>query len=113
MNDTTHSTPDTDQGEATAHIILNDGYDGYCVTTEFYTAIRHQVEEVIPALDPDAVYTLEMLCGEVFWDSLTDGKRRKAGRCMTHMVTNNLLPLRSVEGRHEYPKLYQLRQQTI
>jgi hypothetical protein len=112
MNDTTHSTSDTDQGETAAYIILNDGYDGYdgyCVPAEFYMAIRLQVEEVIPALVPDEVYTLEMLCGEVFWEPLTDGERRKAGRCMRHMVANNLLPLRPVKGRHEYPKLYQLR----
>jgi hypothetical protein len=109
MSDTTRPTSDVNQNEAYAYIILHDGYDMYSVPAKFYTAIRLQVEEVIPALKHDEVYTLEMLCGEVFWDTLTNGKRRMAGRCMTHMVANNLLPLRSVKGRHEYPKLYQLR----
>jgi hypothetical protein len=95
----------------TTHILLNDGYvgcAGYFVSITFYNAIRLQVEEVIPLLDRDEKYTLQMLCGEAFWDPLTEGERRMAGRCMSHMVRNNLLPLRFAESKHEYPKFYEL-----
>ena len=51
-------------------------YDGYTVTAEFYHTVQHQVEEIIPAMEPGVKYTLEMLCGQAFWLPLSDGKRR-------------------------------------
>ena len=83
-------------------------YDGYTVSADFYDAVRHQVEDIIPALDPDGIYTLEMLCGNEFWQSLTAGEQKTAGRCMANMVVTNQLPFRFVQGVHEYPKLYQV-----
>ena len=94
------------------HILLYDEYDGcvgYSVLVSFYNSVRRQVEEAIPHLVRDEKYSLEMLCGEEFWDPLTEGECRKAGRCMSHMVRNNLLPLRFADSKHEYPKIYELR----
>ena len=112
MSNTMHLTPDENQSKTTAYSILYDEYDGcagYSVPVSFYNAIRRQVEEVIPVLLRDEKYSLEMLCGEAFWNPLTEGECRMAGRCMSHMVRNNLLPLRFAESKHEYPKLYELR----
>ena len=86
-------------------IILNNIYT---VSADFYDAVRHQVEDIIPALDPNEIYTLEMLCGDEFWQSFTAGEQKMAGRCMADMVVTHQLPFRFVQGEHEYPKLYQL-----
>jgi hypothetical protein len=83
-------------------------YDGYTVSAAFYNSVCHQVEEIIPAMEPDMRYPLKVLCGKAFWQPLSDGEKRMAGRCMAQMVVGGLLPLRFAEGRHEYPKLYRL-----
>lgn len=82
--------------------------DGYPVAQVFYDSIRQQVEAALPALERDAQYTLEMLCCKEFWGKLSDGDRRTAGRCMSDMVKQKLLPLRVADTEHEYPKYYQL-----
>jgi hypothetical protein len=82
--------------------------DGYTVPNTLYTNVREQVAEIIPAVERDVKYTLEMLCGREFWDQLTDGEKRIAGRCMAQMIVKGLLPLRFAETKHEYPKRYQL-----
>ena len=105
MSDTTHRSPaDSPQG-TTEHIVL---YDGYTVSADFYNSVRLQVDNVIPALERDRKYTLAMLCGPEFWDCLSNGERRMAGRCMAHLVACKRLPLRFAESRHEYPKYYWL-----
>lgn len=83
-------------------------YDGYTVSEAFYNKVRRQVHEIIPAMLPGEKYTLEMLCGDEFWLPLSDGNKRLSGRCMAHMVTRGLLPLRFARTKHEYPKRYQL-----
>ena len=87
------------------NVLLSDGYP---VTKTFYDNVRHQVEASLPALERDARYTLEMLCRATYWDQLSLGERRIAGRCMSDMVERKLLPLRVAKTRHEYPKYYQL-----
>ena len=83
-------------------------HDGYTVTENFYNAVRYQVDEVIPALIRDMKYTSEMLCGDVFWEPLSDGEKRMAGRCIANMVVSGLLPFDFAMTKHEYPKRYQL-----
>lgn len=83
--------------------------DGYTLSSDFCRAIACQVEEIVPALIPDASYTLEMLCGEAFWARLSNGERRMAGRCMAQLVVNSKLPLCFADSRHEYPKYYRLK----
>lgn len=80
----------------------------YSVDAELCEAIARQVTEIIPALSRDAAYTLERLCGEVFWQPLSAGERRRAGRCMVWLVANSRLPLCFADSRHEYPKYYRL-----
>lgn len=83
--------------------------DGYAVSKVFYNCIRLQVEDVLPALQPDDRYTLKTLCGKEFWGQLAIGERRMAGRCMAHMVVIGLLPLSFADSKHEYPKWYRLK----
>ena len=83
-------------------------HNGYTVSADFYDKIRYQVEEILHVLDPNEINTLEKLCGDEFWQSLTAGEQKTAGRCMANMVVTKQLPFRFVQGEHEYPNLYQL-----
>lgn len=85
------------------YMVLNDGQP---VTKTFFDRVRQKVNVVIPALNPVERYTAEMLCGDEFWSALDNGERRLAGRCLAHMVNEDLLPLRVAESNHEYPKYY-------
>jgi hypothetical protein len=105
ITDARDSTSSGDRKVVATHIML---HDGYCVSAPFYNTVLLQVEEIIPALERGVKYTLEMLCGEKFWDLLTDGENRMAGRCMANMVVHGQLPLRFAHSKHEYPKWYQL-----
>lgn len=78
------------------------------VMQTLYDSVRKRVENALPAMEQNERYTLEMLCGQDFWELLSDGERRTAGRCMSDMVERKLLPLRVAETKHEYPKYYQL-----
>ena len=106
--DTSDSTPPENHKGTTIYLILYDGHELYTVPAAFYSVVRNQVAEIIPAVERDVKYTLEMLCGEAFWKQLTDGEKRMAGRCMAQMIAKGLLPLRFAETKHEYPKRYQL-----
>ena len=108
-NDTSISISSENHVGTAVHLILYDGDRTYTVSAAFYNAIRHQVEEILPALERDEIYTLEDLCGETFWGLLTSGKRKIAGKCMAYMVASNRLPLRFVGCPHGHPKKYQLR----
>lgn len=82
--------------------------EGYCVSEDFYAAIRIQVESSLPSLSKQRSYTAPQLCGRGFWSQLTDGESRMAGRCIAHMAYRRILPLEFVETKHEYPKRYRL-----
>jgi hypothetical protein len=81
----------------------------YSLDAEFCDVIRRQIEEIVPALISGVAYTLEELCGEEFWSTLSVGQCRYAGRCMAWLVTNNRLPLCFAPSRHEFPKYYRLK----
>jgi hypothetical protein len=50
-----------------------------------------------------------VLTGRDFWDSMSSGEQRLAGRCIAHLVFHGKLPLVFVPGKHEYPKRYRLK----
>ena len=100
-------TDNDDDDEDVVVVVLHA--NGYCVSEKFCEAVRKRVEEVIPAMMPFVTYTLEDLCGEVFWSQLSNGQRRMAGRCMTQLVGRSVLPLCFADSRHEYPKYYRLK----
>jgi hypothetical protein len=65
----------------------------YCVPKTLCDSIKKQVESIIPALIRNVNYTLEELCGEEYWNQLTVGARKLAGRAMAHLVSTKSLPL--------------------
>ena len=75
----------------------------------FCEAIRLQIEDVLDVLDPDESYTLEDLCGEVFWGQLSTTEHKIAGLIMARLVASGRLPLCVAPSRHEYPKRYRLK----
>ena len=56
------------------------------VSKPFLEKIRDQVREIVPALRPNVGYTLQQLCGDLFWLSLSKGEPSLAGDCMVHLV---------------------------
>ena len=81
--------------------------DNHCtVSQSFYTEIREQVTDIVPALLPDAEYTLQALCGPEYWNALTDGEPSSAGKCMVHMVKNGLVPYVDACENCQSPKVY-------
>ena len=80
--------------------------DSFTVPQNFYSEVRKQVTEIVPALLPDAEYTLQKLCDLEYWDSLTIYERTLAGRCMVHMVKNGLLPYDFAGWLCQSPKKY-------
>ena len=89
-------------------LLLYDGVRTYSVARVFYDAIRREILDVMPALFPDAGYTVEMLCGSDIWLPMSDTQQRLAGRCVAHMVRNDELPLRRLGCRHKSPARYAL-----
>ena len=66
--------------------------DGTSVRREFYDRIQRQIEEVLPAVDPDSLWDVKLLCGPDFWKTLTTYQKILAGKCMSHMVRHGKLP---------------------
>lgn len=83
--------------------------DGYVAPKPFYDHIKALIEEVIPYLIPEGIYTAKMLCGPEFWDSLNGNEPALAGRCVFDMVRKEILPLRVIGCEHQYPKRYTLK----
>ena len=105
------STPSENHKGTTVYLILYDGVHTYTVSAAFYNGVLNTVSEVIHLFCPGDVFTLRKIYGEALWLLMTRGDRRKAGKCMAHMVANNRLPqLRFVGCEHENPKKYQLSQ---
>jgi hypothetical protein len=74
-----------------------------------FDSVLQLVIEIAPGVDPSKEYTLEMLCGEEFWDPLSDWHRRLAGRCMVYMVEHELVPYCFAGHPCKSPKKYMFR----
>lgn len=84
-------------------------HDGYSVELSLYNGILQRVGSVITRMKPGRKYTLKRLCGSAFWDPLGPGKQRIAGRCFSHMVLMELLPLTLAKPDYDYPRRYKLK----
>jgi hypothetical protein len=87
-------------------VVLSDGYSIIYVPLRRYRHYRDQILIVVPAMVPGAPYKSEHLLGAEIWDTLDDGGRRVAGRCISHMERNGEIPLRRVSPRYKYPVQY-------
>ena len=98
--------PSIPDEQVVENILLYDGTRAYVAPREFYESIRREILDVTQVLLADEGYTAEMLCGPEFWSQLSDNERRLAGRCVSHMVRDAVLPLRRLGCRHQYPARY-------
>ena len=80
--------------------------DSFTVPQKFYDAVCRQVTDIEPALILGAQYTLKKLCEPEYWNSLTMYERRVAGRCMKHLVENELVPYDFAGWICQQPKKY-------
>ena len=83
-------------------------YDGYPIPKAFFDQIQQQLEKTLPTLKRSGRYKARPVLGEAFWESLTNGERRMAGKCLAHLVSLKRVPLHFVKSNHEYPKFYRL-----
>jgi hypothetical protein len=95
-----HATPITD-----TYVILNDGYP---VLKILHERVKQQVVRRILELSRKGYYTSRMLCGEEFWNTLNRGETLLAGHCIASMADTEVLPLKLVKRKHEYPKHYKI-----
>ena len=79
---------------------------GLSIHQDLADSIQRQVKEVVPYLPFGEVLTLEEICGKEFWNNYSKGEKIKVGQYVSYLVACDLLPLVSVPGKHEYPKLY-------
>ena len=91
--------------ETTAEVILLlDG--SFTVPQKLHDDVREHVTDIASVLPFDAKYTLQMLCGPEYWDSLTNSERQSAGKCMAYMVKNELVPYTDACKSCQSPKVY-------
>ena len=74
----------------------------------FETAIR-LVERFMPHMLPGHRYSLETMCGNTFWDSLTRYQRGIVGRFVAWAVDQRGLQLAFGDTGKRPTKMYQLR----
>ena len=82
--------------------------NGCYVHPDIMDIVLMYLEARIPVLSPDNAFTLSQIIGEDNWDDLNKRDKIESGYCMVHLVEKGQVPFVAVEGKHEYPKLYQL-----
>ena len=54
--------------------------------------ILERIREIGGGMEPGVLYTLEELVDREYWQTLSRGDRRTAGRCVPEMIMAGLLP---------------------
>jgi hypothetical protein len=84
--------------------------NGKSVPPEILELVRLVVEDRIPNLSHDKLYTLRGIFGEEEWSYFDLMNKIDAGYCMVHLVAKGALPMISVNTcRHQSPKKYRLK----
>ena len=69
--------------------------------------IHKQVMNRADSIPHDIDFTLEKICGPEFWNALSPGEQKYAGKCMTSLSNAYEVPYRIVSAKFEYPVRYQ------
>jgi len=102
-------TEDETNTETVEYIVLYDGHRTHLVPRPFYEDVRDRVVAFRAQMIPGLAYKSEIMYGADSWALLSDTQQRMAGRCIANMERNDLLPLRRLGCRHQYPARYALR----
>jgi|PlaIllAssembly_1097288.scaffolds.fasta_scaffold2740007_1 hypothetical protein len=82
--------------------------NGHCLPKALCDSVKHQVEDIIPAMIPGVGYTLKMLCGKEYWKQLSVGERLWAGLYIAYLVATNGLPLSFGQDTGSHHKTYRV-----
>ncbi len=83
---------------------------GYTAPVALYEIVAREVEDGMHQVQAGKIYTLEELCGDVFWLILkTPFNQRLAGRCFAHMVHHGRFPFEFIQYKNSKTKHYILR----
>lgn len=83
--------------------------DNFSAPAEWVECIRLHIVGQLAASQQDRTYTAKKLAGRDYWDSMSSGEQRLAGRCIAYLVSHDKLPLLFVRGTHEYPLRHRLK----
>ena len=72
-------------------------------------AVLEAVQDILPALEANATYSTEDLCGPDLWISWLTGERRSAGMCLRYLIENDHLPLELTSPKGKYPLIFRLK----
>jgi len=94
--------------ETEIHIVLKNGFT---CTQAFLKEIQQEIQFIAPAVPQGVLLTTPQLCGETFWDPLSDWERTLAGSCMDHLVEHGHVPFENVprSGRNPYPLQFRIK----
>ena len=86
-------------------------HPGFEAPTWLVKAVRQQIMEIIPAMRYGTLYTVKDMCGDEFWETLTVGQQRTAGKIAVQLVNLGQVPLTPgpFKKASPYPKKYLLR----
>jgi hypothetical protein len=74
----------------------------------FLAEIFNHVGGRIQILPKGIEYRSEQLCGYDYWEMLTPGQQKQAGKCIRQLAEMGFLPLVIVKKRHEYPLYFMI-----
>ena len=94
---TANSNTDPTESMENSLVVVLPG--GHTAQKAFYDRIQQQAMKVIPTLRRIKAYRSKDFCGGTFWEKLTVGQQRLAGRCIARMVEAGHLPLVPIEGK--------------
>jgi hypothetical protein len=89
-------------------ILLNNGFT---CPLSFLNSIKQEMEFIAPAVPQGVLFTTEQLCGEAFWEPLSDWERTLAGSCMMHLVEHDRVSFEYVprKGRNPYSLQFRIK----
>ena len=83
--------------------------NGLVVPRKLYDFVREHIAEIVPAMQRDVGYTVKDIFDAQVWSHWSHGTRRLVGRCVSYMVSSNVLPLERLGCRHDDPARYRPR----
>ena len=80
------------------------------VQKEFYDSVHYMMLDGSKRCAEAVPYSVKKIIDASLWKCFDDREKREIGMCVVHMVENGNLPFDKSPGKHEYPKLYTIRQ---
>ena len=80
--------------------------NGQQVSKEFYDLVCLAASRSVMGMECNRLYVARELCGGDFWQTLTNSEKRRAGRCLAHMVSNKVFDWQFVKYKKSPTKRY-------